>query len=84
MPMPARSIRPISQAAAHNPWCVGAAWFEYRDEPVSGRGFLGETDLDLVEGEDYAFGMVDVADRPKYDLVIAGARTPTSPWRSAA
>jgi uncharacterized protein (TIGR03437 family) len=44
-------------------------WFEYRDEPVSGRGFLGETDLDLVEGEDYAFGMVDVADRPKYDLV---------------
>jgi uncharacterized protein (TIGR03437 family) len=36
---------------------------------VSGRGFLGETDLDLVEGEDYAFGMVDVADRPKYDLV---------------
>jgi uncharacterized protein (TIGR03437 family) len=57
------------QAAAHNPWCVGAGWFEYRDEPVSGRGFLGETDLDLVEGEDYAFGMVDVADRPKYDLV---------------
>jgi uncharacterized protein (TIGR03437 family) len=57
------------QAAARNPWCVGVGWFEYRDEPVSGRGFLGETDLDLVEGEDYAFGMVDVADRPKYDLV---------------
>ncbi len=57
------------QAAAHNPWHVGVAWFEYRDEPVSGRGFLGETDLDLVEGEDYAFGMVDVADTPKYDLV---------------
>ncbi|MGB7762827.1 MAG: hypothetical protein WBL61_23535, partial [Bryobacteraceae bacterium] len=57
------------QSAARNPWCIGVAWFEYRDEPVSGRGFLGETDLDLVEGEDYAFGMVDVADRPKYDLV---------------
>jgi uncharacterized protein (TIGR03437 family) len=57
------------QSAARNPWCVGVAWFEYRDEPVSGRGFLGETDLGLVEGEDYAFGMVDVADRPKYDLV---------------
>ncbi len=57
------------ESAARNPWCVGVAWFEYRDEPVSGRGFLGETDLDLVEGEDYAFGMVDVADRPKYDLV---------------
>lgn len=59
------------QAAARNPWCVGVAWFEYRDEPLAGRGFLGETDLDLVEGEDYAFGMVDVADRPKYDLVEA-------------
>jgi uncharacterized protein (TIGR03437 family) len=57
------------ESAARNPWCIGVAWFEYRDEPVSGRGFLGETDLDLVEGEDYAFGMVDVADRPKYDLV---------------
>jgi uncharacterized protein (TIGR03437 family) len=56
-------------AAARNPWCVGVGWFEYRDEPLSGRGFLGETDLNLVEGEDYAFGMVDVADRPKYDLV---------------
>jgi uncharacterized protein (TIGR03437 family) len=57
------------QSAARNPWCVGVAWFEYRDEPVSGRGFLGETDLNLVEGEDYAFGMVDVSDSPKYDLV---------------
>jgi uncharacterized protein (TIGR03437 family) len=57
------------ESAARNPWCVGVAWFEYRDEPVSGRGVLGESNLDLVEGEDYAFGMVDVADRPKYDLV---------------
>ncbi|MFN7992418.1 MAG: hypothetical protein U0Q18_02385 [Bryobacteraceae bacterium] len=57
------------QSAARNPWCVGVAWFEYRDEPVAGRGFLGETDANLVEGEDYAFGMVDVADRPKYELV---------------
>jgi uncharacterized protein (TIGR03437 family) len=57
------------KAAARNPWCVGVAWFEYRDEPVSGRGFAGETNRNLVEGEDYAFGIVDVADRPKYDLV---------------
>jgi uncharacterized protein (TIGR03437 family) len=57
------------QAAARNPWCVGVSWFEYRDEAISGRGFTGETDLDLVEGENYAFGLVDVADRPKYDMV---------------
>jgi hypothetical protein len=61
--------RTTLEAAARNPWCVGVAWFEYRDEPVSGRGFPGETHPGLVEGEDYAFGMVDVADRPKYDLV---------------
>jgi hypothetical protein len=57
------------EAATRNPWCVGVAWFEYRDQPVSGRGSPGEMDRGLVEGEDYAFGMVDVADRPKYDLV---------------
>ena len=61
--------RSTLEAAAGNPWCVGAAWFEYRDEPVSGRGSPGETDRRLVTGEAYAFGMVDVADRPKYDLV---------------
>lgn len=57
--------------AARNPWCVGVAWFEYRDEPMAGRGFAGEDDTAVVEGEDYAFGMVDVSDTPKYDLVNA-------------
>jgi hypothetical protein len=61
--------RTTLEAAARNPWCVGVAWFEYRDEPVSGRGLPRQTGRQLVEGEDYAFGMVDVADRPKYDLV---------------
>ena len=61
--------RTMLESAARNPWCVGVAWFEYRDEPVSGRGSPGETGGGLVEGEDYAFGLVDVADRPKYDLV---------------
>jgi uncharacterized protein (TIGR03437 family) len=50
---------------------VGVAWFEYRDEPVSGRGFAGEDETYVVEGEDYSFGMVDVSDSPKYDLVNA-------------
>ncbi|HLV81263.1 MAG TPA: glycosyl hydrolase, partial [Chthonomonadaceae bacterium] len=55
------------QAAARNPYCVGAFWFEYRDEPVTGRG--PGHGPDLVYGEDYAFGVVDEADRPKWDLV---------------
>ncbi len=53
--------------ASQNPYCVGVSWFQYRDEPVSGRG-PGQGP-DLVYGEDYAFGLVDVTDQPKYDLV---------------
>lgn len=52
---------------ARNPYCVGVAWFQYRNEPVTGRGPGRGTDL--VYGENYAFGLVDVADRPKYDVV---------------
>lgn len=55
------------EEARRNPYCVGISWFQYRDEPVSGRGPGQGTDL--VYGEDFAFGLVDVADQPKYDLV---------------
>jgi uncharacterized protein (TIGR03437 family) len=55
-----------------NPYVVGVEWFEYRDEAVSGRGNNnGESNVSsaLVLGENYAFGMIDVTDRPKYELV---------------
>lgn len=57
-------------AAAEEPTTVGAMWFQYRDEPVSGRGPCpaGESDA-LVCDEHYAFGAADETDRPKYDLV---------------
>jgi uncharacterized protein (TIGR03437 family) len=54
------------------PYVVGVEWFTYRDEPVSGRGNtngVGNISFNLVVGEDIAFGMVDVTDRPKFDLV---------------
>jgi hypothetical protein len=60
------------QSVSAYPYVVGAEWFQYRDEPVSGRGNtngIGNTSTSLVVGEDLAFGMVDVTDRPKYDLV---------------
>jgi uncharacterized protein (TIGR03437 family) len=60
------------QAAAANPYVVGVEWFEYADEPVTGRGNNdGSTNISpsLVLGENIAFGLVDGADRPKYDLV---------------
>ena len=53
--------------AARNPACVGVCWFQYRDEPATGRG--PGHGPDLVYGEHYAFGLVDVTDTPKWDLV---------------
>lgn len=56
----------LLQAAASH-YCVGAFWFEYEDEPISGRGpGQGQTP---VLGENYAFGLVDVGDRPKMPLI---------------
>jgi hypothetical protein len=61
------SCKQWTEAAAANPYCVGVAWFQYRDQPLTGRG-PGRGSR-LVYGEHFAFGMVDVTDRPKWDLV---------------
>ena len=54
-------------AASNEPTTVGVMWFQYRDEPLSGRG-PGQG-VEPVYGEHYAFGTTDDTDRPKYDLV---------------
>ncbi|HYL78505.1 MAG TPA: IPT/TIG domain-containing protein [Bryobacteraceae bacterium] len=57
---------------AANPFVVGAMLFDYYDEPLTGRGNsagVGNITSNLVVDEDFAFGLVDVADTPKYDLV---------------
>ena len=46
------------------PAFVGAHWFQYTDEPVTGRNF---------DGENYNTGFVDVADTP-YAALVAAAR----------
>jgi hypothetical protein len=56
----------LAEASAE-PTTVGVMWFQYRDEPLTGRG-PGQG-AEPVYGEDYAFGTTDVTDRPKYDLV---------------
>ena len=56
----------IAEAAA-DPYCVGVSYFEYRDQPLTGRG-PGFGDR-LVYGERYAFGIVTETDRVKWDLV---------------
>jgi hypothetical protein len=55
------------RAAARHPFCVGVAWFQYRDQPLTGRG--PGRGADLVHGEHFAFGTVDIADQPKWPLV---------------
>ncbi|HSV16563.1 MAG TPA: hypothetical protein VLI90_20030, partial [Tepidisphaeraceae bacterium] len=46
--------------AAKNRNCVGVMYFQYRDQPITGRGpGLGDANT-AISGEDYAFGIVDV------------------------
>jgi len=53
---------------ARVPFIIGADWFQWNDEPPSGR---------RVDGEDVNFGIVDIDDRP-YDL-LADAIAEVSP-----
>jgi hypothetical protein len=47
--------------AAANPAIVGTHWFQFIDQPNTGR----------TDGENYNIGMVDVTDRPYPDMVAA-------------
>jgi hypothetical protein len=54
----------VEHAAAH-PEVIGTHWFEWIDEPVSGR----------ADGENYNIGWVDVTDQPYPELVKAALIT---------
>ncbi|OIP04904.1 MAG: hypothetical protein COY42_04695 [Armatimonadetes bacterium CG_4_10_14_0_8_um_filter_66_14] len=43
-----------TREAAAAPWCVGAHWFQYLDQPLTGR----------ADGENYNVGFVDATDDP--------------------
>jgi agarase len=47
------------QTALDQPWCVGAHWFTYGDEALTGR----------FDGENYNIGFVNVTDTPYVELV---------------
>ena len=49
------------QGALAHPKIVGAHWFQFRDQPLTGRW----------DGEGYAIGFVDVADTPYPELIRA-------------
>jgi hypothetical protein len=54
----------VEQAMSH-PALVGTHWFQWVDQPVTGRN----------DGENYNIGLVDVTDRPYAELVAAATTT---------
>ncbi len=57
----ARSYTRFVQGALCHPLIVGCHWFQYRDQPLIGRG----------DGEAYQIGFVDGTDRPYGELINA-------------
>ncbi|HUA58864.1 MAG TPA: IPT/TIG domain-containing protein [Verrucomicrobiae bacterium] len=53
---------------AANPYMVGSMIFQYGDGPLTGTGAVSGSAL-VIGGNNIAWGMVDVTDTPKYDLV---------------
>ncbi len=47
------------QQAAALPYFLGAHWFQWLDQPVTGR----------MDGENYNIGFIDVTDRPYWDFI---------------
>ena len=51
--------------AAADPALIGAHWFQWIDQPSTGR----------FDGENYNIGLVDVTDRPYPDMIKASRET---------
>ena len=58
-----RAYQRVVEGALRHPLFVGSHWFQYRDQPLVGRG----------DGENYQIGFVDVCDRP-YPALIRAVR----------
>ncbi len=59
-----RSFLRFAEGCLRHPLIVGCHWFQYRDQPLLGRG----------DGEAYQIGFVDVCDRPYRELCDAARR----------
>jgi hypothetical protein len=58
----ARAYKQYVLGALHHPQFVGCHWFQYQDEPVTGR---------VYDEENYQIGFVDVADTPYTEMIQA-------------
>jgi len=56
-----RNYKRVVEGALNNSLFVGSHWFQYRDQPLVGRG----------DGENYQIGFVDVCDRTYPQLTEA-------------
>lgn len=63
----AEGYRRMTTRLARLPYVIGADWFQWMDEPPSGR---------LRDGEDVNFGIVDIEDGP-YELLVDAVRETT-------
>jgi len=62
------------RVAAEAPWCIGAHWFQYTDQPLTGR----------ADGENYNIGFIDVTDDPYPEMVAAARRIHTQLYQLRA
>ena len=60
----ARSFTRFVEGCLAHPLIVGCHWFQYRDQPLLGRG----------DGEAYEIGFVDVCDRPYPEMTRAARK----------
>jgi hypothetical protein len=63
----ADGYRLMTTRLARVPYIIGADWFQWMDEPPSGRS---------SDGEDVNFGVVDIDDRP-YEMLVSSIRETT-------
>jgi len=61
--------------AARNPQVVGAHWFLYLDEPLTGR---------ILDEENYQIGFVDIADTPYVEMIKASREVAAEMYRVRA
>ena len=57
------STRATCKAPCEIPAIIGTHWFQYKDQPTTGRG----------DGENYQIGFVDICDTP-YPEIVQAAR----------
>lgn len=72
------------QEAAKDPYCVGVAWFMFRDQPLTGRG--PGRGVELTYGEHYSFGLITETDRVKWPMIrqMREANLQAAKWRGEA